>query len=107
MLAVAEVRLPAPTASMFDGSYSGSITWYAFDGEDSLSGTLGLSISVAGGRISVGAPVGGTGTVGASGGAGGSASGFGFSCGFSGGFVASAATGPASGGGTFGCSSPD
>ena len=104
---LADVKLPAPAAGLFDGSYSGSISWYAFDGEDSLSGSLGLSLSVAGGRITVTAPVGGSGSVGASGGAGGSASGLGFSCGFSGGFVAGAATGPASGSGTFGCSSPD
>jgi len=104
---IAEVRLPAPAASVFDGAYSGTVTWYAFDGEDSLSGTLGLALSVAGGRITVSAPVGGSGAVGVNGAAGGSASGLGFSCGFSGGLVASAATGPASGSGTFGCSSPD
>jgi len=104
---IADVRLPAAAAGIFDGSYTGSISWYAFDGEDSLTGTLGLALSVAGGRITVTAPVGGTGSVGASGGAGGSASGLGFTCGFSGGLVANAATGPASGSGTFGCSSPD
>lgn len=104
---IAEVTLPAAAASIFDGSYSGSITWYAFDGEDSLSGTLGLALTVAGGRITVTAPVTGSGSVSANGGSGGSATGFGFTCGFSGGMVASAATGPASGSGTFGCSSPD
>ena len=101
--ALADARQAAPVASRYDGSYSGTVNWFASDGEDSLTGSLGLSMTVSGGRVTVTAPVGGSGTVSANGGASGSAGGFGFTCTWSGSFSAAAATGPASGGGVFSC----
>lgn len=105
--AIADARLPALTASIFDGSYSGSVTWFATDGEESLSGTLGVSLSIAGGRVTVSAPIPGGGTVSATGSTSGSVNGGGLSCGFSGGFTSKGTTGAASGGGVFGCRSSD
>lgn len=103
----AESRQPAPAIGNFDGSYSGTVNWFASQGGSTLSGTLGVSLTISGGRITVTAPIAGSGSVSAAGAAGGTVNGGGLACSWSGSFTAAASTGPASGGGVFGCSSAE